>query len=165
MTGQEILDSLRAGGYRLTAPRRKLVDLLLQAEAPLTAEQIYQRARRSKLDANLSTVYRNLATLREMGWLDAVPGTNGERYYQMHTSDEQRMSVLCLDCGQLTSLKVDAAAPLHAALRDMGFNAQSLRVNLAAHCDHVCDRRGFLASGPIPRTPPAHHPSTHPNRE
>ena len=138
MNEQEILDNLRAAGHRLTAPRRKLVDLLLQAEAPLSADEIYQRARRARIGANLSTIYRNLATFCEMGWLEAVPGANGERYYQVHTSDEQRMSVLCLDCGQLTNLQLDAAAPLNAAVRDMGFNANSLRVSLAAHCEHVC---------------------------
>ena len=46
MTENEIIATLRAGGYRLTAPRRKLVDLLPRAEAPLTAEAIYQRAPR-----------------------------------------------------------------------------------------------------------------------
>jgi len=142
MTAQEILDTLRAGGHRLTAPRRKLVDLLLLAEAPLTADEIYQRARRARLNANLSTVYRNLATFCEMGWLDVVPGANGERYYQVHASDEQHLSVWCLDCGQLTTLKVDAASPLNAAVRDMGFNEHSLRVSLAAHCEHVCERKG-----------------------
>ncbi len=141
MTEQEILDTLRAGGYRLTAPRRTLVDLLLQAEAPLTAEEIHHRARRAKAEANLSTVYRNLATFCAMGWLDAVPGSSGERYYQVHASDEQRVSVLCLDCGQLTTLKVNAALPLNAAVRDMGFDAHSLRVSLAAHCEHVCARK------------------------
>jgi Fe2+ or Zn2+ uptake regulation protein len=137
----EILETLRAAGYRVTGPRRKLVDLLLQAEAPLTAEEIYQRARRSRPQANLSTVYRNLATFCEMGWLDAVPGPNGERHYQVHTSDEQRMSVMCLDCGELTTLKTDVDGSLNAVVRDLGFNAQSLRVTLAAHCEHVCGRK------------------------
>ena len=141
MTEQEILATLRAGGHRLTAPRRKLVDLLLRAEVPLTADEIYQRARRARLDANLSTVYRNLATFCDMGWLDVVPGANGERYYQVHASDEQRLSVLCLDCGQLTTLKVDAASPLNAAVRDLGFDEHSLRVSLSAHCEHVCERK------------------------
>ena len=141
MTADQILETLRGKGYRLTAPRRKLVDLLLQAEVPLTADEIYQRARRVRLDANLSTVYRNLATFCEMGWLDVVPGANGERYYQVHASDEQRMSVLCLDCGQLTTLKVDAASPLNAAVRDLGFDEHSLRVRLSAHCEHVCERK------------------------
>jgi len=119
MTENEILDTLHAGGYRLTAPRRKLVDLLLRADTPLTADEIYQRARRAKLEANLSTVYRNLATFCDLGWLDALPGANGERYYQVHASDEQHLSVLCLDCGQLTALKLDSAWPLNSAVRDM----------------------------------------------
>jgi Fe2+ or Zn2+ uptake regulation protein len=141
MTENEILDTLHAGGYRLTAPRRKLVDLLLRADTPLTADEIYQRARRAKLEANLSTVYRNLATFCDLGWLDALPGANGERYYQVHASDEQHLSVLCLDCGQLTALKLDSAWPLNSAVRDMGFNEHSLRVSLAAHCEHVCERK------------------------
>jgi Fe2+ or Zn2+ uptake regulation protein len=141
MTETEILDTLRAGGRRLTAPRRKLVDLLLQAEAPLTADEIYHRARRARLGANLSTVYRNLATFCDLGWLDVVPGSNGERYYQVHASDEQRLSVLCLDCGRLTSLQVDAASPLNAAVRAMGFDEHSLRVSMAAHCGHECERK------------------------
>ena len=141
MTENEILDTLHAGGHRLTAPRRKLVDLLLRAKAPLTADEIYQRARRARLDANLSTVYRNLATFCDIGWLDAVPGSNGERYYQVHAGDEQRLSVLCLDCGQLTNLKVDAASPLNAAVRAMGFVEHSLRVTLTAHCGHACERK------------------------
>src|SRR5260221_695417 len=82
----------------------------------LAADEIYHRARRARLDANLSTVYRNLATFCDMGWLDAVPGSNGERYYQVHASDEQRLSVLCLDCGQLTTLQAGAASPLNAAV-------------------------------------------------
>ena len=137
----EILETLRAAGYRLTGPRRKLVDLLVQAEAPLTAEEIYQRARRARLQANLSTIYRNLATFCEMGWLDALPGPTGERHYQVHASDEQRMAVMCLDCGELTTLKADVDGPLNAVVRGLGFNAQSLRVTLAAHCEHVCGRK------------------------
>ena len=141
MTEQEILDTLHASGYRLTAPRRKLVDVLLKAEAPLTAEEIYQRARRARLRANLSTIYRNLATFCDMGWLEAVPGANGERHYQVYFTHEQRMAVLCLDCGQMTTLKGSSTAPLNEAVRDMGFNAQSLRVTLSAHCEHVCPRK------------------------
>jgi Fe2+ or Zn2+ uptake regulation protein len=142
MNEQDVLNSLRAAGFRLTEPRRKLVDVLLQAEGPLTAEAIHQRARAAQVDANLSTVYRNLATFCDMGWLTAVPGANGERYYQVHPTDEQRMSVLCLDCGELTTLAATSADPLNQAVRDMGFNAHTLRVTLAAHCEHLCGKKG-----------------------
>ena len=141
MTADEILARLRASGYRLTPQRRKLVDVLLRAEGLLTAEEIHQRARSAKAEADLSTIYRNLATFCEMGWLDAVPGANGERFYQIHNGQEQTMSVLCLDCGKLTPVSA-STGPLNEAVRGMGFDAASLRVTLAAHCgEHVCPRK------------------------
>ncbi len=141
MTEQEILTRLRGSGYRLTLQRRQLVDVLLRAEEPLTAEEIHHRARSAKAEADLSTIYRNLATFCEMGWLDALPGANGERYYQVHSAEAQTMSVLCLDCGKLTLVSAPTG-PLNEAVRGMGFDADSLRVTLAAHCgEHVCPRK------------------------
>lgn len=141
MTEQEILTRLRGSGYRLTLQRRQLVDVLLRAEGPLTAEEIHHRARSAKAEADLSTIYRNLATFCEMGWLDALPGANGERYYQVHSAEAQTMSVLCLDCGKLTPVSAPTG-PLNEAVRGMGFDADSLRVTLAAHCgEHVCPRK------------------------
>ena len=136
----EMLETMRLAGYRLTGPRRKLVDLLVQADAPLTAEEIHQLAQRARLNANLSTIYRNLATFCEMGWLEAVRGSNGERHYQVHNADE-RMSVMCLDCGQLTTLNVEPGQRLSAVVRELGYNSDSLRVTLAAHCAHPCDHK------------------------
>ena len=141
MTEEQILESLRAAGYRLTAQRRKLVDLLLGAPGPLTAEALYQRALAAGVDANLSTIYRNLATFCDLGWLGALPGPSGERTYRVRSDDAPAVSVLCLDCGEFTSLATPAAEPLNRAVRDMGFDAETLRVTLSAHCGHECPRR------------------------
>lgn len=142
MTEADILAQLRASGYRLTAPRRKLVDILLTAEALLTADEVYQRARRARAAADLSTVYRNLATFCDMGWLAAVPGPNGERYYQVRGTEPQTFSVMCLDCGKMTALAAPAPTlALNDAVRGLGLNADTLRVTLAAHCEHDCPRK------------------------
>jgi Fe2+ or Zn2+ uptake regulation protein len=117
-----------------------LVEVLLQAEGPLTAEAIHRRARTAGAEADLSTVYRNLATFCEMGWLEAVPGANGERRYQTHRGQEQRLSVLCLDCGQITAISAPSGL-LNEAVRGIGFNVESLRVTMAAHCEHVCTHK------------------------
>jgi len=145
MTEQDVLETLQASGYRLTEQRRMLVDILLQAETPLTAEEIYQWARKKRVEANLSTIYRNLATFCEMGWLDILPGTDGERRYQIHSAHEQVISVMCLDCGQLTTL-AEPPLELNEAVKSMGFNANSLRVTMTAHCEHVCPRKEEVRS-------------------
>lgn len=139
MNDVEILERLRTSGYRLTAPRRSLVETLLRAEAPLTAEAIHKRVRRAGM--NLSTVYRNLSTFCEMGWLDAVPGMSGEKHYRVHAEQERMLSILCLDCGKLNQVEAAPGAQLSDKVRGLGFKAESLRVTLAAHCEHVCARK------------------------
>ncbi len=140
MTGANILDRLRASGGRLTASRRALIEALLAAEKPLTAEELHARTRAVGL--NLSTVYRNLATFCEMGWLEAVPGLNGGCYYRLRPEHEASVSVLCLDCGALNPLQSAPPAPdLSAAVRNLGFRTETLRITVAAHCQQECARR------------------------
>jgi Fe2+ or Zn2+ uptake regulation protein len=141
VTEHDILTRLHDAGYRLTGPRRKPVEVLLSAAAPLTAEEIRQRAKKAKVEADLSTIYRNLATFCDMGWLDAVPGPNGERYYQVRRPEAQTMSVLCLDCGQMATVAAAQTGALGDTVRGLGLDANSLRVTVAAHCGHVCPRK------------------------
>lgn len=139
MTNVEIFDHLRASGYRLTGPRRALVEALFAATVPLTAEDLHRKVKQAGM--NLSTVYRNLSTFVEMGWLDAMPGMNGEKHYQVHSTADAAMSILCLDCGKLNQVAGAAAPGLSDTVRDLGFKADTLRVTLTAHCEHVCERK------------------------
>ena len=139
MTHADILERLRASGYRLTGPRRALVEALLQAESPLTADDLYARVRGAGM--NLSTVYRNLSAFVEMGWLAAVRGVNGKQHYRVQSADEPSLSILCLDCGKLNQVPAAPDAALNDTVRGLGFKTDSLRVTLAAHCEHVCDKR------------------------
>lgn len=139
MTDADILERLRASGYRLTSPRRTLVEALLQAESPLTADDIYMRVQPAGM--NLSTVYRNLSAFVEMGWLTTVRGVNGKQHYRVQSSDAPSLSILCLDCGKLNQVAAAPDAALNDTVRGLGFKTESLRVTLAAHCEHVCEKR------------------------
>ncbi len=131
----EVYARLRSAGYRLTGPRRALVDTLLAAEGPLCAEQVHERVGAHGL--NLSTVYRNLSSFVAMGWLEALPGLNGERRYSVGSTGAGAVTVLCLDCGEVRTLPAEARG-LCAAVADLGFRPDSIRVTLSAHCDHRC---------------------------
>ncbi|MBL8055366.1 MAG: transcriptional repressor [Anaerolineales bacterium] len=139
MNQGEVFELLRAAGYRLTGPRRQLVETLLAAEGPLTAEALHQLVRPAGL--NLSTVYRNLASFCDLGWLEAVPGLGGERFYQVRQPQSSSFSILCLDCGRLNAVTGMSEAGLSEAVREHGFKPDDLRVTLAAHCGHVCEHK------------------------
>ncbi len=131
LKASEVYARLRAAGYRLTAPRRALVDALLAAEAPLGAEELHARLHDSGL--NLSTVYRNLSKFLALGWVETLPGVNGERRFGVRSAEPGAMTVVCLDCGHVNALPAEAGA-LCAAVAGLGFRADSVRVTLSAHC-------------------------------
>ncbi|MBN2044287.1 MAG: transcriptional repressor [Anaerolineales bacterium] len=63
----EILDTLRQRGYRITAQREIVVEIISEAEHHLSAEEIYQELETRTPGANISTVYRTLEVLWEEG--------------------------------------------------------------------------------------------------
>ncbi len=131
----DVYGRLRASGYRLTAPRRALVDALLAADGPLCADQVHARVQGRGL--NLSTVYRNLGQFVAMGWLEALPGVNGERRYGVRSTDPHSITVVCLDCGRINLLPAEVP-DLAAAAAGLGYRADSVHVTLSAHCDQKC---------------------------
>ena len=59
-------ETLRAGGYRLT-PQRELVLTAVDTLGHATPDQVYAEVRRHSSAINLSTVYRTLELLDELG--------------------------------------------------------------------------------------------------
>lgn len=156
LTATDVYRRLRAAGYRLTAPRRALVDALLAADAPLGAEELHARVNGSGL--NLSTVYRNLSKFVSLGWVETVPGLNGERRFGVRSDTPGAMTVVCLDCGRVDALPAESGA-LCAAVATLGFKPDSVRVTLSAHCgsagrgDRGCARLSVSCPTSVPALP------------
>jgi Fur family ferric uptake transcriptional regulator len=90
-------ERLRARGYRLT-PQRQLV---LEAVAELghaTPEEIVTAARRTASGINISTVYRTLELLEELGLVQHTHLGHGAPTYSV-TSDHDHVHLVCRDCG------------------------------------------------------------------
>ncbi len=63
----ETMKFLRAAGKRIT-PERKLLLHIISENAHLDASEIYQLAKREDPKISLSTVYRTVSLLEELGW-------------------------------------------------------------------------------------------------
>lgn len=82
-TTQAALDQIRANGYRLTAPRRAVIQTLEQSDGWLRPETIHQDARRSAPGLGLVTVYRTLQLLTELGIARRVHTEDGCQGYSL----------------------------------------------------------------------------------
>ncbi len=69
-----ILDRLSEAGYKLTAPRRHILDVLRASETPLTALEVAARS-----GVSVASTYRALALLTELGVVSETGDMCAER--------------------------------------------------------------------------------------
>ncbi len=69
-----IFERLSAAGYKLTAPRRRILDVLRMSEAPLTALEVAARS-----GVSVASTYRALALLADLGAVSETSDPCAER--------------------------------------------------------------------------------------
>ena len=98
-------EELRARGYRLT-PQRQLV---LEAVATLghaTPDEIAERVRRTASGVNISTVYRTLELLEELGLVTHTHLGHGAPTY--HAADDaDHLHLVCRKCGGIEEMPTE----------------------------------------------------------
>jgi Fur family ferric uptake transcriptional regulator len=88
---------LRAGGYRLT-PQRQLVLEAVTALGHATPDEIADRVRGTASGVNISTVYRTLELLEELGLVTHTHLGHGAPTY--HAADDaDHLHLVCRECG------------------------------------------------------------------
>jgi Fur family ferric uptake transcriptional regulator len=88
---------LRARGYRLT-PQRQLVLEAVGTLGHATPEEIVAAVRKTASGVNISTVYRTLELLEELGLVQHTHLGHGAPTYSGATDDDH-VHLVCRDCG------------------------------------------------------------------
>jgi Fur family transcriptional regulator, ferric uptake regulator len=102
----EVLDLVRSRGGRVTAPRRAVVGALLAGQGEhLTAEDVAARVQAEHPEVHLSTVYRTLEALEELGVASHVHLGHGPSTY--HLAIERHHHAVCDGCGKVVELPAD----------------------------------------------------------
>ena len=107
---------LRDRGLRLT-PQRELVLAAVRELGHATPEEVAEKVRLTHPGINLSTVYRNLETLENVGFvLHTHLGHGGATY---HAAEElAHLHLVCGVCGSVGDAPIDAAASFVTSLAD-----------------------------------------------
>lgn len=100
-----ILDALREKGGRLTPARRTIVTALVEAGTHVTADELAATVQERLPDVHLSTIYRTLDRLEELGVIEHVHLGHGRAVY--HLADERHHHLVCDRCGWVTGVPSD----------------------------------------------------------
>ena len=97
----QISAELSARGLRLTRQRRAVLDAIAAAPSSLSALQVYDAARERCPELGLTTVYRTLEVLAEIGALRRVHGDDHCESF-VPASAAHGHTVVCSGCGRVT---------------------------------------------------------------
>ncbi|MDQ6650307.1 MAG: transcriptional repressor [Actinomycetota bacterium] len=105
---------LRARGYRLT-PQRQLVLEAVVTLGHATADEISTAVRRVASGLNISTVYRTLELLEELGLVTHTHLGHGAPTYHAATDDDH-VHLVCRDCGTVAEVAPEVVEGVVAAV-------------------------------------------------
>ena len=94
----------RGQGYRVTMPRRAILEILGGTEKHLSAEEIYMAVHKIYPNIGLTTVYRTLELLAQMGLVFRFDFGDGRARYELSTGpkgERHHHHMVCTECGRV----------------------------------------------------------------
>ena len=94
---------LRNCGYRLTFPRQAIMEFLQQTGGHFPVEEIYRNIHKTFLSIGLTTVYRTLEVLVEMGLVSRLDFGDGKSRYELSfgSGGKHHHHLCCTGCGRI----------------------------------------------------------------
>jgi Fur family ferric uptake transcriptional regulator len=136
---RDLTRCLQESGLRLTPQRLLILETLHETDEHISAEEIYARVRQSYPVVNISTVYRTLDTLRELGLVTSADLGDGSVRY--HWADKGRHHhLMCQRCSTVLDLDEDLTKELEQSIeRRYSFRANLSHLTIFGTC-RACQR-------------------------
>jgi Fur family ferric uptake transcriptional regulator len=136
-TPGEWQSKLREKGYRLT-PQREMVLRAVERLGHATPDEVLAAVHEESASVNISTVYRTLELLEELGLVRHAHLTDRAPTYHS-TATPDHVHLVCRNCGDVIEVAPDVVEPLCDTLRDrFGFTTDVGHLTIFGTCRH-CD--------------------------
>jgi Fur family ferric uptake transcriptional regulator len=129
----ELASRLHSLGYRLT-PQRQLVLRAVEKLDHATPDEILAEVQQHASAVNVSTIYRTLEVLEELGLVrHAHLSDRAPTYHSV--SDHEHFHLVCRNCHRVLSVDPDVVAPLADRLREeQGFGIDVGHLAIFGEC-------------------------------
>jgi len=125
--------ALRDAGYRLTQPRLAVLQVLIENDAGLNPETIYDQGKAIYPSLGLVTVYRTLDLLTELGLVRRVHSEH--RCHSYASAGIDRHYLICEGCHRVTEFPCNGLDVLIQAVRQQtGYTINEHLLELSGLC-------------------------------
>ena len=102
LSREAIVDLLREHGMRITKNRTRILDALLQADKPLSLDEIQSRAGLKGSVPDYATVFRVMTLLESLQVAQKVHLNRSCSYYELLDPRQHYDHIICTECGNVT---------------------------------------------------------------
>jgi Fur family ferric uptake transcriptional regulator len=131
---------LRRRGRRVTPQREAIVREVMRAQGHITPQAVARRVQRRMPAVNVSTVYRTLSMLEDVGVVQHSHLEGGAEYHR--AGEGEHVHLTCSRCGAEDDLSIGEAGSLRAVIsRHRGFLPDLRHFAISGLCA-TCQRSG-----------------------
>ncbi len=130
---QDVLQALRAAGFKITPQRRAIIDAILAADQSLTPLALHDVLIEKYPDIGLVTVYRTLGVLSRLGVLCQFQPQGAARSFKAGPA-EHHHHLVCRGCGDVVNFG-QCPQDLETTLeRETGFQITGHSLEFSGYC-------------------------------
>lgn len=132
MSAGALDQDLRQRGFKLTRQRREILRIMADSPRLLTAEELLLGVKKTHPSVSLSTIYRNLDHLSQLGLITRLDLGDGQGRYNLQLSGGHRHHRVCLRCGYVKEVPCPS---YEARDPDDGFVVTGHRFEIYGYCN------------------------------
>lgn len=146
-TAQDVADALSEAGYRMTASRRAVIDLIFTRDGTFDSSGLVADAGRRRTGAARATIFRTLEVLVELGAVERLDLPDGNHSYVRCDIGHHHHHLVCTACQRSVDIEGLGMTPIMADVaRQTGYRIDRHRVELFGLCP-TCQRRDEAQPG------------------
>lgn len=140
------LAALDRAGYRLTAPRRAVADLIARREGHFTAADLVGDAVDRRAGIARATIFRTLEVLEGVGAIERIDLPSGDHAYIACEPAAHHHHVVCARCGRAADVSdAGLAGVVNRIAAESGYRIDAHRLELFGLCPG-CQREPGVGS-------------------
>lgn len=138
------MDNIWAEGIKKTKQREDICKVLMQADGPLSAIEIYHRIVQENGQTNyaVSTIYRSLTIFEEKGLVIKSTLMGEDTAVYEWNRGKHKHYAICLKCHKLVPLKTCPFEHIKVDTSDEDFTVTSHKLEIYGYCNQCRNEEG-----------------------
>jgi len=134
MKTEQLIAKLRKSGFKVTPQRLVICEVILSSKEHPTADQVYEKVKKTHPAISLATVYQTLHLLSQIGLVQEMGFSDCVSRFDPDTSPH--INIICRKCGKVEDYRAESVEKLWAQIiKELGFKPIGQRIDIYTYCD------------------------------